>query len=92
MARASFARCGATASRERRNAAACHDHGARIAGPSSGSSGSSAAASRPSAQAVPWYAMPSRSWLNRGGGWPRTSRMRGRARLVRESLRALRAS
>jgi len=39
---------------ERRSVAACQDHGARIAGPMSGPSGSMEAASRPSAQHVPW--------------------------------------
>ena len=45
--------------------------------PASASIGSSAAASRPSTQAVPWYAAASRSRLGRIGGWPSTSRTRG---------------
>ena len=48
------ARIGSTPRRARVTAAACHDQDGRTAGPNSGSSGSVAAASRPSTHAVPW--------------------------------------
>ena len=79
IARASRARCGATASRERRNEAACQRPRRADRRTQQRFQGKEGRCFPPQRPARPVrYAAPRRSWLKRGGGWPRTSRMRGR--------------